>query len=251
MRVTTEVCVASVEEAAVAAAGGVDHIEACAWLECGGVTPSIGLVRAVANVTGLPVRVLVRPTPGHFMYGAHDRAVLLRDVEALSREPGVHGVVTGALDTAGMPDRALMAEVIAAVNGREVTFHRAIDQARDPEQALAVCLELGIQRVLTSAGAARAFDAKDRLRRMVAMAGDRSLVAAGAGVAADHVVELVRATGVREVHFSARRSRPMTDPTAQGRIPLASIGEGPSTEMVPDPLKVAAILKALQQAGLR
>ncbi|MDX9752109.1 MAG: copper homeostasis protein CutC [Flavobacteriales bacterium] len=234
MRTTIEVCVAGLEEAVVAAAQGAERIEVCAWPESGGVTPSIGLVRAVVQATGLPVRVLVRPAPGRFDHGPHHNTVILRDVEALAREPGVQGVVAGTLTAEGMPDKALMQQVIAAADGREVTFHRAIDHAADPLEALAVCLELGVQRVLTAGGPKRAIDGWAMVRAMVHAAGDRLLVAAGGGVAADHVARLVELTGVREVHFSARR------PAAPGPWDTA-----------PDPDKTAAIIAALRNAAPR
>ena len=250
MRVLTEVCVTGLEEALVATHAGADHLELCAWLECGGVTPSIGMVRAVAEACAIPVRVLVRPRPGEMRYDRHDRVILLRDVEAFCQEPAVTGVVTGALDRDAMPDRPLMAEVMRIAAGREVTFHRAMDHAADPVGAIASCKDLGIQRVLTSAGAMRAIDGVPVLAAMCARAGHAMTVAAGGGVAAAHVVDLVQRTAVPEVHFSARRwVAPSTH--AGERVELSSSGASMPVPWVPDAEKTRAIIHALVQAGLR
>ncbi|MBL7985311.1 MAG: hypothetical protein JNM91_09955, partial [Flavobacteriales bacterium] len=51
MHVRVEVCVSSVDEAMAAAAFGVDSIEVCTWLACGGLTPGPALVEAVRERT--------------------------------------------------------------------------------------------------------------------------------------------------------------------------------------------------------
>ena len=51
-----ETCVDSVEGALAAVAGGTDRIELCSALEVGGLTPSLGQMRAAA---ALPVPVHV------------------------------------------------------------------------------------------------------------------------------------------------------------------------------------------------
>ncbi len=250
MRVRTEACVASLAEVH-GLMGVCDGFELCTWLECGGVTPSLGLIRSAFERTGSPVRVLVRPTPGSFQYDEHARNVLLHDVGVLCQESAVAGVVTGALDRHAMPDTGLMREVVARSNGREVTFHRAIDHSADPVRALHACIGVGVHRVLTSAGGARAIDAWPILRAMVQAAGAELLVAAGGGVAPDHVVELVERTGVREVHFSARRPAAPAAVHSMGRASLSSSAINGPLDMIPDAAKVQAIATALVNAGLR
>ncbi|MBK7941477.1 MAG: hypothetical protein IPJ87_06335 [Flavobacteriales bacterium] len=52
MKVLVEVCVSSLAEAQAAARAGVDSVELCTWPDCGGVTPSYGLVNAVKEELG-------------------------------------------------------------------------------------------------------------------------------------------------------------------------------------------------------
>ena len=61
---------------------------------------------------------------------------------------------------------------------------------------------LGIARVLASGGAATALEGSDALARLVDHAAGRIGVVVGGGVRAEHVAELVRRTGAREVHSS-------------------------------------------------
>ncbi|MEK8226134.1 copper homeostasis protein CutC [Oerskovia sp. M15] len=64
----------------------------------------------------------------------------------------------GALTADGQVDVEAVRALVAAAEGREVTFHRAIDVVEDVTTALDVLVELGVTRVLTSGGAARSID---------------------------------------------------------------------------------------------
>lgn len=66
-----EVCVDSVESALSAKAGGATRLELCASLIIGGTTPGYTLFRQVQQETGLPIRVLIRPRFGDFLYTAY------------------------------------------------------------------------------------------------------------------------------------------------------------------------------------
>ena len=85
----------------------------------------------------------------------------------------------------------------------EVTFHRAIDGCRDPLEALATAGSWGAQRCSPGATpspwmALACFPAWSARR------GGAGLAAAG-GIGPGNVVDLVEATGVKEVHFAAQR----------------------------------------------
>jgi copper homeostasis protein len=65
-RILLEVCIASVDDALAAAAGGADRLELNSALSLGGLTPSAGLFAEVRRATQLPVIAMVRPRPGGF-----------------------------------------------------------------------------------------------------------------------------------------------------------------------------------------
>lgn len=187
---------------AVAAELGVDRIELCAALSLGGLTPSVGLIEA-ATAAGIPTHVLVRPRGGDFEYDDAERAVIVDDVR-WAHSLGAAGVVVGGLRDGGI-DEELVDRVVAVAGGADVTFHRAFDNLSDLDAGLDRLAELGVTRVLTSGGAARAHEALDVLRRLVGRAGGGIEIMAGSGVRSDNVARIA-ATGVDAVHASAKRS---------------------------------------------
>ncbi len=250
MRVNVEVCVTSVEEAVAAGKAGVDSVEICSWLACGGLTPGPGLLSLVREkLSELPVRrrVLVRPSPGGFHYAMDERHVIIRDTLLLSVADDGAGIVTGALASDGSVDVQLLEIVKAALNGRESTFHRAIDHAQDKLAALDQCIALGTDRVLTSGGETLALDGAAMLKQMVERAGEQLVIAAAGGIDASNVVELVEKSGVTEVHFSAQKAK---DGKPSGAA-MSSANVGVNFEIGPDVAKIEGVMNALVKAGLR
>lgn len=203
MGLTYEVCVDSVGGAVAAEQAGAQRVELCSALFEGGLTPSLGTVeRALARAPGVRVHPIVRPRSGDFVYDADEVAVMERDI-GLFRAAGVPGVVVGALTPAGEVDVATLERLIAAADGGSVTFHRAFDLAADPFAALDALVSCGVDRVLTSGQEGSALEGAPLIAGLVAAAGGRIAVMAGAGITARNVARIVRQTGVLEVHFSA------------------------------------------------
>ena len=82
-----------------------------------------------------------------------------------------------------------------------VTFHRAFDFARDQDAALDALLELEVDRVLTSGGAPTAVQGVENLARLNLRAGSDLVVMAGGAINSTNVADVVRRSGVREVHL--------------------------------------------------
>ncbi len=247
MRVSVEVCVTSLEEARVAERCGADSIELCTWLVCGGLTPSIGLVTELVEHVGIPVRVLVRATPGGFVYSDEEQRVMLRDIETLSKVIGSGGFVLGALDREGLADRAFVEQALVLAGDSQSTFHRAIDRSTDPRASLDRCLELGVSRVLTSGAASHAMDGADLIAWMVERARPTLLIAAAGGINATNVIELVERTGVSEVHFAAQLATDFPRET----VAMSSIPATADFYARPDVAKIEGVLEALAKAGFR
>lgn len=204
-----EICVDTPEGLATAVAAGADRIELCAALDLGGLTPAPGLM-AAARGCGVPVYAMIRPRAGGFVFAAADCDAMLADIAAV-RAVGLAGIVLGASRPDGTLDVEILARLSDAAGGLGRTLHRAFDLVPDQRAALETAVGLGFERVLTSGGALSAPEGQDRLRALVGWAGDRLAVMAGGGLRPDNVVALLRATGVREVHASARRMVP-SDP---------------------------------------
>ncbi|HYS37350.1 MAG TPA: copper homeostasis protein CutC [Pseudonocardiaceae bacterium] len=181
---------------------GCDRIELCSAGLVGGLTPSHGLIAAAVSRCAR-VHVLVRPRGGDFTYTAAEIDSMAADV-AHAVSLGAAGVVSGALTAGGAVDVGATSALIAAAGGREFTFHRAIDFCADPFTAVDRLSELGAQRVLTSGAAPTAVEGAALLAAMVRRSGTLTVMACG-GVRPNNVLDVVAATGVRDVHAAPRR----------------------------------------------
>jgi len=219
-----EVTVESIAGARAALAGGAGRLELCSGLALGGLTPSAGLLAEVSEAVSLPLFVLIRPRPGDFFYDADDLAVMRRDI-AESVRYGADGVVIGALDRNGSVDRGMVRALVESARPMAVTFHRAVDLARDLDEALDTLLELGVERVLSSGQARNAEEGIPVLTRMVQRDPARLTVIAAGGVRAANARRIVVETGVREIHSSAGVPRRALHPRREG-VALGRAVEG-------------------------
>jgi copper homeostasis protein len=194
-----EACVDSVESALAAERGGAGRLELCDSLNDAGTTPSAGMIAAVKARVAIPVFVIVRPRGGGFVYSATEADVMMRDVDAAKRL-GVDGLVIGALTTQATIDETLTHALVGAAAPLPVTFHRAFDLAADLAESLETLAAVGVRRVLTSGGAPTALEGADSIAALVRQAAGRVIVLAGGGLRESNVAEVVRRSGVAEVH---------------------------------------------------
>lgn len=199
MPVLIEAALESAIEINAADPASYDRLEACDFSVEGGRTPLELSLRDMAAAARHPVQVLIRPRGGGFTYGDAELTVMERQIE-LARLLGASGVVIGALLPNRKVDRVATARLAGAARPMSVTFHRAIDLTLEPLEALEALLVLGIDRVLTSGGAAMALEGVRAIRAMVDRAGDDLVVMAGGGIRARNVKDVVDRSGVREVH---------------------------------------------------
>lgn len=199
-----EVCVTDAEGVRVARAAGADRVELCVALDVGGLTPSLGLVEhAVAAAEGMGVHVLLRSRPGDFVTDAAELDVVLRDA-GLVLAAGASGIVVGPLLADGRFDLDAMRRLRAIAGDAQLTAHRAVDVHPDVEATVADLIAAGVDRILTSGGAASAHDGADSIARAVVAADGRLEVMAGGGIRPELVDDLVARTGIADVHLSAR-----------------------------------------------
>ena len=206
-----EICIDSLASARVCleAKEHVDRVELCAALDVGGVTPSAALVRAVVALlqpAGVAVHVLVRHRGGDFCAESAAEVDMLVDEVRMAAEAGASAVVGGLLAAGGAIDTAATARLVRVAHdhGLSFTFHRAVDCLVDPVAAVETLVELGVDAVLTSGGAATAEAGVETLRRIVEQARGRLQVIAGSGVSASNAQRIVAATGVDVLHGTAR-----------------------------------------------
>ena len=201
-----EICVDSYASAVAAVAGGADRIELCSALCVGGLTPYEMLLRQIREVSAIPVRCLMRPRAGDFLYTKEEQELLRRQILQL-KEAGADGFVIGCLTAEGDLDLEAMKPLIEACDGRGITLHRCIDVSRNLEQTYRDAAALGIDTVLTSGGKGSCKAGKETIRRLIEIreeiGGPEVLIGAGVNAA---VIEDFRATvpGARAFHMSGK-----------------------------------------------
>lgn len=199
-----EVCANSVESCLAAQAGGANRVELCAGIPEGGTTPSYGdiaVARELLKETRL--HVIIRPRGGDFLYSPVEQRIMLKDID-LARKLGADGVVFGCLTAEGDVDLPLMRQLIEAAEGMSVTFHRAFDVCRNPQQALEDIIGLGCHRILTSGQQPTAEQGIPLLKNLQQQADGRIILLAGCGVNETNIARIAQETGIHEFHFSAR-----------------------------------------------
>ncbi|GAA4866688.1 copper homeostasis protein CutC [Paenibacillus vulneris] len=197
-----EVIATSVADARLAQNNGAGRIELISGIGDGGVTPSLGLIEQVLAAVTIPVHVMLRPHAQTFCYDEDDVRTMLTDIRSIRRlRPA--GIVVGALTADGLVDTTVMERLLVEAEGMSVTFHRAIDEVKDQEQAL---LTLGryasIRRVLTSGGKPNVLDSVETIKRLDGICKEQMMtLLAGSGLRVESLAAFLSATGVSEVHL--------------------------------------------------
>ena len=206
-RILVEVCVDSLASAAAAVAGGAERLELCGGLVEGGLTPSAGMVALVREHVDSPLHVLIRSRSGDFLPDDDEVLVMLEDID-LAMRLGADGVVIGALRADGTVDAEVTRRLMGAARPMAVTFHRAFDLTRDPNEALDALQALGVERVLTSGQAGTAEAGMPVLRSLVTRSAGSLAILAGGGIHEGNAARIVKETGVRELHVRGSRTHP-------------------------------------------
>lgn len=186
MKKILEVCVDSYASAIAAIAGGADRLELCSALVAGGLTPSPALLAQIRQVSEIPIRCLMRPRAGDFLYAKEEIRQMAAEIHCL-RQAGADGFVLGCLTPHGDLDSVTLAPLLDAAQGCDLTLHRCIDVSRDLCKTYERAAELGFDTVLTSGGAANCAKGVDAIQKLLALrdASQGPQVLIGAGVNAN------------------------------------------------------------------
>lgn len=201
-----EICVDSLASARAAVQGGADRLELCSALMAGGLTPFEMLLRQIREESDIPVRCLMRPRAGDFLYTPEELEMLRCQILRL-KGAGADGFVIGCLTAEGELDADAMKPLLEACGSKGITLHRCIDVSRDPVQTYLDAKALGIDTVLTSGGASSCALGRETIAKMIALRDehDGPEVLIGAGVKAS-VIRSFRGEipGARAFHMSGK-----------------------------------------------
>lgn len=152
MKRMLEVCVDSLASARAAIRGGADRLELCSALVLGGLTPYTTLLLQIREESSIPIRCLIRPRAGDFLYSPEEIDLMVRQIREL-KDAGSDGFVIGCLTSEGRLDVGAMKPLIDAADGAVLTLHRCIDVSYDPIETYLQAGYLGFDTVLTSGAA--------------------------------------------------------------------------------------------------
>ena len=125
--IVKEACVERLDEAIFAEKNGADRIELCSRLDLDGLTPHRKMIQDVINSVKIPVKVMIRPRGGNFVYHDQELDVMKEDILYCKRV-NVSGIVFGVLKDDKTVDLIATRLLTDMAAGLEITFHKAIDE---------------------------------------------------------------------------------------------------------------------------
>ncbi len=172
--------------------GGADTIELCGSMHLDGLSPSRECIEAARLAFRRPgLMVMIRPREGDFCYTADEMREMERQIE-LAAATGADGTVFGTLTRDAKIEEQQAKRLIDLSHSLklEATFHRAFDAVEQPEDALDLLIQLGIDRILTSGVAwgetGTAVDGGARLDEYIQQCAGRTEIVIGGGVSPEN-----------------------------------------------------------------
>lgn len=159
-----EACVETIQQGLLAEKNHADRIEFCQRLDLGGITPDHDLIRTAINKIKIPVKIMIRPRGGDFIYSDSEIDRMKSDIK-YCKSIGVEEVVLGALNNDEKVDYSLTQHLAKLALPMKVTFHKAIDEVSNYMNALKTLSSIqNIGSVLTSGTKENALAGKDYIK---------------------------------------------------------------------------------------
>ena len=198
--IVKEACVERLDEAILAEKNGADRIELCSGLDLDGLTPHRNMIKDVIISVKIPVKVMIRPRGGNFVY--HDQELdVMKDDILYCKRLNVSGIVLGTLKEDKTVDLIATRLLSDIASGLEITFHKAIDEASSILTELDRLKSIqAVTNILTSGGADSAMEGCDTIKEMVnRYKGQLTIIAAGK-ITEQNIVKVHELTGAEEYH---------------------------------------------------
>lgn len=200
MDIIKEACVGDLQQAIQAEKNGANRIELCARLDVGGTTPSQQLIEDCLKHLSIPIKVMIRPRGGNFIYTATEIETMISDIN-MCKQLGIPEVVTGLLTQDHQVDMDGMLSLSANVADMPITFHKAIDELSDFESAISQLKKIPqVKFILSSGLKSTAEKGIDNLKKMIKLCGDNITVIAAGKVTDSNIARLHAALNGKEYH---------------------------------------------------
>ena len=175
-----EACVETIQQGLLAEENHANRIEFCHRLDLGGVTPDHDLIRTAVNTIKIPVKIMIRPRGGNFIYSDSEVDIMKSDIK-YCKSIGVEEVVLGALNNNGGVDDRLTQMLANLAIPMKVTFHKAIDSVSNFMSSLKILSTMeNIDSVLTSGTKENALAGKEYIKlASKEFSGELNIIAAG------------------------------------------------------------------------
>ena len=126
-----EACVETLAQAIKAESLGADQIELCARLDLDGLTPSRKLIMQCQENLSIPIKVMIRPRMGNFIYNTSELQTMISSI-MMCQDLGIQAIVLGALNEDNTTDINAINTLADSGKTMHITFHKAIDLTPDP-----------------------------------------------------------------------------------------------------------------------
>ena len=195
-----EACVETFDEAVSAEKNGADRIELCSRLDLDGLKPDRGLIRKTVERLTIPIKVMIRPKSGNFIY-SDDELNAMKDSIKFCKKIKVKGVVFGILDHENHLRINQIKQLAELASPLEVTIHKAIDQTPDLLKAVSELIRIrSITSILTSGGAQTAIEGKDLLRKIIQLSGNSIIIIPAGRITNSNFNQVHELIGANEYH---------------------------------------------------
>lgn len=186
-KIVKEAFVTSVEAGVDAANRGANRLLFAQISDGESVTAAYEDIVALVQKVKIPVKVLIRPRGGDFVYNEHEIERMKEQI-SFCKQQSVYGVALGVMqeDTKEL-DFEKIAELVGHALPLDVTVHRVIDSCKDPVKEVIELQKIkGVTAVLTSGASPTLEDGLTTVQLMTTHAPKLTIIATG-GVTAENV----------------------------------------------------------------
>ena len=195
-----ESCVSSLEHAIRAEKHGADRIELCKNLDLDGLTPNKKVIINTIRSLSIPVKVMIRPRSGDFIYNENEIKVMEKNID-FCKKLNVFGVVFGVLTEKKTIDIKKTKRLAYRSYPMDVTIHKAIDQSKNILNELERLSKIdAISSVLTSGGEKNAFDGQIIIREIIKRYGVRFKIIVAGSITYQNYDKIHHLINAKEYH---------------------------------------------------
>lgn len=199
-KILLEACVETFEEAILAERRGAGRLELCSQLKLDGLSPGFELTQQVVEKVTIPVKVMIRPRGGNFVYTKSELEEMQSEIKSF-KQLKIRGVVFGILDQRNKLNLNQIKELAKLAFPLEVTIHKAIDQTPDLLESVLELVQIPtITSILTSGGAQTAREGNEDLKKMIQTAGTFLTIIPAGRITNQNFSEIHNFIGASEYH---------------------------------------------------